>query len=79
MEDNQTSADRFRAGLPQSWRLADKTGAGDYGTNHDVGVAWTPAGTPIVIAALTRRDETDADRDNAVLADIARLVVARLG
>lgn len=79
MEDNQTSAGRFRAGLPEGWRLADKTGAGDYATNNDVGVAWTPSGTPVVIAALTRRDESDADRDNAVLADIARLVVARLG
>ena len=79
MLDNQTSDDKFRAGLPAGWRLADKTGSGAYGANHNVGVAWSPSGVPVVIAALTRRDEPDASGDNAVLVDIARLVVDRLG
>lgn len=78
MLDNQTSDERFRAGLPAGWALADKTGGGDYGTNNNVGVAWTPAGTPIVIAALTRRAERDASKDDALLADLARLAAERL-
>ena len=76
---NTTSGTRFRAGLPADWRLADKTGAGDYGTNNDAGVAWNPAGEPIVIVALTRRDRVDAPKVDAALADAARLVARRLG
>ncbi|SDT28608.1 class A beta-lactamase [Jiangella sp. DSM 45060] len=76
---NTTSGPRFRDALPDGWRLADKTGAGDYGTNNDAGVAWNPAGQPIVIVAMSRRDERDAPRVDAALADVARLVVRRLG
>ncbi|WP_203417252.1 class A beta-lactamase [Jiangella ureilytica] len=76
---NTTSAARFRAGLPGGWKLADKTGAGDYGTNNDAGVAWNPAGEPIVIVALTRRNRVDAPKVDAALADAARLVAQRLG
>ncbi|WP_026876974.1 class A beta-lactamase [Jiangella gansuensis] len=79
MLDNQTSDTRFRAGLPRGWRLADKTGSGAYGTNNDVGVAWSPDGTPVVIAALSRRDRPDATGNDEVLAELARLVVDRIG
>ncbi len=78
MLDNQTSDERFRAGLPRGWRLADKTGSGDYGTNNDVGVAWSPSGTPFVISVLTRRSAAEATGDDALLADLARLVIDRL-
>ncbi len=76
---NRTSGPRFRDALPDGWRLADKTGAGDYGTNNDAGVAWNPAGEPIVIVAMSRRTERDAVRVDAALADVAHLVVRRLG
>lgn len=74
---NQTS--RLAPGLPGGWRLADKTGAGSYGSTNDVGVAWSPSGEPVVIAAMTRRDEEDAVTDDALLADLAALVAKRLG
>ena len=32
----------MRAGLPQGWTTADKTGNGDYGSTNDVGVAYGP-------------------------------------
>ena len=77
---NETSDDKFRAGLPSGWRLADKTGSGSYGTSNDVGVAWSPSGDPVVIAALTGREEQDAETtDPAALADVAALVAKRLG
>ncbi|MFD7665290.1 class A beta-lactamase [Streptomyces sp. NPDC059788] len=51
-----TSVERFRAGLPKDWKTADKSGGGStYGTSNDAGVAWTPDGTPILLAALTHK------------------------
>ncbi|PSK95553.1 beta-lactamase class A [Haloactinopolyspora alba] len=79
MLENRTGDARLRAGLPDGWRVADRTGTGAYGTANDVGVAWNPAGEPVVIAALTRRDDQDATADETVLADVAGLVAERIG
>lgn len=77
MLGNTTSDERFRAGLPRGWRLADKTGSGDYGVANDVGVAWTDRDVPVVIAAFTRSDRKDAPTtDPAVLAELARISAA---
>ncbi|TQL66490.1 beta-lactamase class A [Nocardioides albertanoniae] len=75
---NQSTVTRFGAGVPAGWRLADKTGGGDYATRNDVGVTWTPDGAPIVIAALTRSDDPAAQPLDAPLADIAATVCAEL-
>jgi beta-lactamase class A len=75
---NQTSFTRFRAGLPEGWTLADKTGGGDYGSVNDAGVAWNPDGVPIVIVALSVKSTQNATADNRLLADVARLVARTL-
>lgn len=73
--NNTTSAARFRAGLPATWTIADKTGSGDYGTANDVGIAWTEAGDPVVLAILTTKPALpDAPYDNELVADTAKLV-----
>ncbi|MGW1977214.1 class A beta-lactamase [Streptomyces sp. NPDC001889] len=76
---NTTSGTRFRAGLPEGWTLADKTGGGEYGTNNDVGIAWTPGGAPVVLAVLSTRLEPDAPRVDALIARTAALLAADLG
>ncbi len=74
MLSNQTSLTRFRAGLPEGWTLADKTGAGGYGSLNDAGIAWKPDGTPVVIVALSVKATSTATADNRMMADVARLV-----
>ncbi|MER8186076.1 class A beta-lactamase [Kitasatospora sp. NPDC094015] len=76
---NTTSGERFRAGLPADWRLADKTGGGDYGTNNDVGIAWRPDGTPVLLSVLTTRFTQAAPADNILVRDTAALLAAALG
>ena len=78
--NNTTSAARFRAGLPATWTIADKTGSGDYGTANDVGIAWTEAGDPVVLAVLTTKPTLpDAPYDNQLVAETAELVAAAVG
>ncbi|MFD3548671.1 class A beta-lactamase [Streptomyces sp. NPDC058655] len=76
---NTTSTERFRAGLPADWALADKTGGGRYGTNNDVGVTWPPGGAPIVMAVLTTKPQPDAAPDNPLVRKSAALLAAALG
>ncbi|MEU9848590.1 class A beta-lactamase [Streptomyces sp. NPDC047985] len=71
---NTTSDERFRAGLPADWTVADKTGGGRYGGSNDVGITWPPGDAPIVMAVLTTRYEEDAPADNALVAGTAALL-----
>ncbi|MBT2389009.1 class A beta-lactamase [Streptomyces sp. ISL-1] len=75
---NTTSGERFRAGLPGAWLLADKTGGGMYGSNNDVGITWPPDRSPIVLAVLTTKHEPEAPADNPLIARTAALLAAAL-
>jgi beta-lactamase class A len=73
-----TSGNRFRAGLPKNWTLADKTGTGDYGTTNDVGITWPPGRKPIVMAVLSTTLAPTAPADEPLLAETAKLLAAAL-
>ncbi|MFD4790629.1 class A beta-lactamase [Streptomyces sp. NPDC058459] len=76
---NTTNTERFRAGLPQDWVLADKTGGGSrYGVANDVGVVRPPEGAPIVLSILSTKYDPQGPTDNALVARAAALVAAAL-
>ncbi|KUL38928.1 class A beta-lactamase [Streptomyces sp. NRRL F-4489] len=78
LKGNTTSDERFRAGLPHTWTVADKTGTGSYASANDIGVAWTTRHTPIVLAVLSTKPTKDAPVDNALVADAARVIADTL-
>ena len=73
---NKTGDTRLRAGLAKDWRVGDKTGAGDRGTNNDVAVVWPPNGAPIVIAAYLTGGAVPFAQQSATIASVARAVAA---
>ncbi|MDH6593993.1 beta-lactamase class A [Variovorax sp. TBS-050B] len=75
---NTTSATRMRAGVPAGWKVGDKTGGGDYGTNNDAGVLWPPAGAPLVVAVYLTFPAKDAPYRNDVVAAAVRIAVGAL-
>ncbi|WP_280685639.1 class A beta-lactamase [Kitasatospora sp. MAA19] len=75
---NTTSGRRFRAGLPEGWTVADKTGTGGYGTTNDVGITWPPGRGPIVLAVLATKRDAAAPADEKLVADTAALLAAAL-
>ncbi|MEV7616848.1 class A beta-lactamase [Streptomyces sp. NPDC089799] len=74
-----TSGERLRKGLPKEWAVADKTGAGSYGTNNDAGIAWPPGRPPLVLSVFTTKTEQAAPRDNELVAKTAELLAEALG
>jgi beta-lactamase class A len=62
MRANETSS--MRAGLPQGWTTADKTGSGDYGSTNDVGIAYGPVGQRVLLALMTRSQVSDSKAQN---------------
>ncbi|WP_327241433.1 class A beta-lactamase [Streptomyces sp. NBC_01320] len=75
---NTTSGERFRAGIPAGWSVADKTGGGSYGGNNDAGVAWPPGRPPVVLAVITTKPDRDAPADNPLVAKAAGALAAAL-
>lgn len=74
MKRNTTGDALIRAGVPEGWEVADKTGTGSYGTRNDIAVIWPPNGSPIVLAILSSRDEKDAGYDNKLIAEATKVI-----
>ncbi|MDB5959590.1 MAG: class beta-lactamase [Massilia sp.] len=78
MLGNTTGNARMRAGVPADWKVADKTGAGSYGTNNSIGLLMPPGAPPIVAAVFHTQDQKDAVAKNEVIAAATRAIVAAL-
>lgn len=79
MKANKTGDKRIRAGVPQGWVVADKTGTGSqYGTTNDIGIIWPPHHQPIVIAIFYTSLNKHAVKREDVVATVTRWVVAHL-
>ncbi|WP_408610411.1 class A beta-lactamase [Fictibacillus halophilus] len=75
MKRNTTGDALIRAGVPKGWEVADKTGAGSYGTRNDIAIIWPPKGDPIVLAVLSTRDQKDADYNDKLIAEATKEVI----
>ena len=75
---NTTGGPYIRAGVPSGWKVADRTGAGGYGTRNDIAVVWPPGGAPIVIVVLSDRHSANAPSDDALIADATKATLAAL-
>lgn len=74
----RTGDAKLRAGLPEGWRVGDKTGGGGHGTNNDVGIIWPPGRRPVIAAVyVTESEASFADR-NAAIAHVARALAETL-
>ncbi|MED3932594.1 class A beta-lactamase [Priestia megaterium] len=78
MKRNTTGDALIRAGVPKSWEVADKTGAGSYATRNDIAILWPPKGDPIILAILSNRTEKDAEYNDKLIAEAAKQAVKTL-
>ncbi|KEZ47297.1 class A beta-lactamase [Metabacillus indicus] len=75
MKRNTTGDALIRAGVPEGWEVADKTGSGSYGTRNDIAIIWPSKGDPIVLAVLSSREKKDADYDDKLIAEATEMVM----
>ena len=79
MLDCKTGEERLRAGIPKTWRIADKTGNNGKDAAGDIAVAWPKPDAPVLICAYTQGGLPTAPRLARVFADIGRMVGQQLG
>jgi beta-lactamase class A len=72
----KTGGARLRVGLPQDWRIGDKTGSGDHGTANDIAIIWPPKRKPILVAVYLTETTVTPDQQNAAIAEVARVLTA---
>ena len=73
---NKTGDARLRAGLPNDWRVAGKTGTGEQGTANDVAVVWPSSGAPVIVAVYLTAAGVPIAQQNGIIASVARAVAA---
>jgi beta-lactamase class A len=72
MIDNEVTGSLLRSVLPESWSIADRSGAGGYGSRGITAVVWSDKRTPLIISIyLTKTDASFAQRNKAI-ADIGK-------
>jgi len=69
---NQVGNATLRAGLPEGWRIADKTGAGANGSRNNIAVIWPSGRKPVVIAIYITQTTASFEARNAAIAEIGR-------
>ena len=74
LENDKTGNQRMRAGTPNGWIVADKTGSGDYGVANDVGVLWSPYCRPVVLSIYTNQPQKDATRREDIIASVTNII-----
>ena len=78
LSGNATGNTLIRAGVPGDWTVADKSGAGGYGTRNDIAIVWPPDRKPIVIAILSSRDKKDAKYNDELIKKATDIAMSNL-
>ncbi|CAN5155661.1 class A beta-lactamase BOR-1 [soil metagenome] len=78
--DSPTGPGRIKAGAPEGWTVAHKTGTGGTGQTNDIGIIYPPTGEPIRIAVYYEGPSTlSPEAGEAVIAEATRRAIAALG
>jgi beta-lactamase class A CARB-1 len=67
MSDNKVADNLLRASLPQGWKIADRSGASDYGIRGITAMVWSENHDPVFISIYVRKQGTTLDERSEVI------------
>ncbi|NMQ29073.1 class A beta-lactamase [Candidatus Accumulibacter phosphatis] len=79
MLDDQVAGALLRASLPSNWKIADKTGAGGYGSRSIVAVIWPPSKQPVVVGIYVTQTKASLQASNEAIARIGAALKEAIG
>ncbi len=68
----------LRAGVPHTWKVGDRTGAGGYGSRSITAIMWPPGNEPVIAAIYITETNATFDERNAAIAEIGEAIAARI-
>jgi len=72
MMDNKVSDSLLRSVLPQGWLIADRSGAGGFGSRGITAVAWSENKSPLIIGIYLTQTEASFESRNKSIAEIGQ-------
>lgn len=72
LQNNEVGGPLLRAGLPDDWRIGDRTGAGGHGSRGIVAIVWPPERAPLIAAIYITQTESSMEQRNAAIAAIGK-------
>ncbi len=79
MVANTTGGARLRPGLPDDWKIGDKTGTGNNGCAADIAIAWPPGHGPLLMTVYVKQANVPVADINPVFAEVGRIVTDMVG
>lgn len=67
MMGNKVADNMLRAALPKGWKIADRTGASDYGIRGLTSMVWSQTHAPVFISIYVRKSGTSLDERSEVI------------
>ncbi|HIF9395712.1 TPA: class A beta-lactamase [Photobacterium damselae] len=74
MEGNQVAAPLLRSVLPKGWKIADRSGAGGFGSRGITAVVWPTEHEPMVVSIYIQQSSASMDERNKAIATIGKQV-----
>ncbi|SFX48520.1 beta-lactamase class A [Marinospirillum alkaliphilum DSM 21637] len=71
---NKVADGLFRSSMPADWVIADRTGAGGFGSRSITAVIWPPERLPVVVAFYITETTASFDDRNAAIAALGRVI-----
>ncbi len=71
---NTTGGEMIRTGLPNEWKMGDKTGRGSNGSTNDIAILRPPGKAPILLAIYSVGSTASRTDLQTAIADVARVV-----
>ncbi|WP_085905710.1 class A beta-lactamase [Kiloniella majae] len=78
MLNDRVADDLFRSRLPKGWKIADKTGAGGFGSRGIIAVIWPPSHKAVVASVYMTGNDADFKTRNAAIAEIGAAIFETL-
>jgi beta-lactamase class A len=77
--DSRITGTLLHAGLPNGWRVGDKSGSGEHGTRNDIGIILPPKAAPILAAVYYTESAAPLSSREEVIAETGRIIAQTLG
>ena len=74
MVNNQVTGNLLRSVLPEDWKIADRSGAGGFGTRSITAVVWGEAQSPLIISIYIAQTEASFSERNEALVRIGQSI-----
>ncbi|WP_312081211.1 serine hydrolase, partial [Pantoea septica] len=76
MREDKVANALLRSVLPAGWSIADKTGAGEYGSRSIISMVWPENGKPLIVSVYITQTEATLAQSNAAIARIGKAIFA---